>query len=103
VIKFICGCMHDFPSDSVVLDSDGFMVCLAHHERRSGWRSLPTQGGRPDYSFSSWTALQVERFMYFGEFPPRTEIAVRNISEDRRDNRDPVILGNEILAKANGV
>ena len=102
MIKFICGCLHDHPSDSVVLDGDGFMTCLAHHERRSGWRSLPTVGSRADFSFSSWTPLEIERFLFFSEFPPKIPSLAFSNTEDRRDNRDPEIVGAEIIARRSG-
>jgi len=111
VINFICGCTSKLEPpitedvfktfDAVVLDAEGFLTCLSHHERRSGWRSLPTLGSRADFSFASWTPLEIERFIFWAEFPSNPAISVRS-SEDRRDNRDPEILGAEIIARRNG-
>ena len=114
MIRFICGCTMKAVAplteevfsthDSIVIDSDGFMICLIHRERRVGWRSLPTFGGRPEYKFSSWTPLEIERYLYWDEKPVRTISQLIGFTrmEDRRDNRDPALLGAEILAKKNG-
>jgi hypothetical protein len=114
VIRFLCGCTSKMEPpisedtfktfDSVVLDGEGFMVCLIHHQRRYGWRSLPSLGPFANYRFSSWTPLEIERFFFFGEMPAisSTQLIGLNRTEDRRDNRDPAELGRKILARKNG-
>lgn len=84
--KFICGC--DMPSRDafigdpelktlamVTYDHEGHIICLAHGERRYGWRPSLTdqpnlQGQRRAYY--GWTPLEIERYEVFGEerIPP---------------------------------
>lgn len=114
MIQFICGCTMKVETplteevfstyDSVVIDGEGFMCCLIHHERRKGWRSLPTKGGKVDYRLASLTPLEIERYLFWNEWPMKapTQLIGFTRMPDLRDNRDPVEIGAEILAKKNG-
>lgn len=114
--KFLCGC--DLPTvdrligdpelislATVVYDPEGFIVCMAHHQRRYGWRSLPISdmifGRRGQWQFAHWTELEIERFVLFGEWPSKPVVKLHMI-EDRRDNRDPEALGRSYLASLGG-
>jgi hypothetical protein len=46
-IRFLC-CWRTMPFDPV-FDSEGFLICPEHHERRYGWRSARVKGNRPDF------------------------------------------------------
>jgi hypothetical protein len=111
VIKFICGCEYEIRKEDigwwreVSTDREGFLVCVHHNERRYGWHSLPTdvRSTFPDYSFSAWTPLEIEKLIVWGELPKEPVYLLRpSETPDTRDNRDPEILGYEIMAKGNG-
>lgn len=113
ILKFICTCNHEInPADledvgwwrSVATDTEGFLICVRHKERRKSWNSLPEGSSRQlaDYRFASWTPLQREQFEVFGKPPLERSLDFDFNGEDRRDNRDPEQIGAAILAKQNG-
>lgn len=103
-VTFICGCQTNEiidrknveTMDMVDFDDEGFIICAIHKQRRYGWRSIPNRPGLKlnDWSFKSWTPLEIEHFLVFGEQqPPKiihhaSEIEMNMVREDRRDNRD---------------
>ena len=117
MIRFICGCTSKISVlplteeifktfDSVVLDAEGFMVCQIHHQRRQGWRSLPTQPQAVanddgevssmelcDYSMACFTPLEIERLIFWGEVPKPRVVNLGPSVADMRDNRDPEQVG----------
>lgn len=114
-MNFICGCQmptldrlegdKELSSlDTCTYDAEGFLTCSVHHMRRQGWRSLPMEdtknGRRPIWAYASWTELQVERFVLFGEHPEIRGLA--GVSKpsvpDLRDSRDPEEIGIHMLA-----
>jgi hypothetical protein len=113
-MNFICGCQ--MPSiarlegdkelsslDGCAYDGEGFLVCVVHHQRRSGWRSLPMEdtpnGRRPIWAFAHYTELEVERYVLFGEKPEIRGLAgvSKPTVPDMRDNSDPEKIGFRIL------
>lgn len=93
--------------DSVVYDAEGFMVCLVHHARRTGWRSVPYAATRQprvllkdsdafalpiEINVSSYTPLEYERLVVFGEVAKMKVVHVKHGAPDMRDNRDPISL-----------
>jgi hypothetical protein len=113
VIEFICGCTSKIDPpisrdtfttfDSVVEDAQGHLICIVHHERLKGWRSVPYSAlsMRPGAD-PSWTPLEYERWKIFGEKPRSRKMVYTSEQVDRRDNRDPAMIGAQILAKNNG-
>jgi hypothetical protein len=111
VIRFICGCTSKVDEaaplddkvfstfDAVILDSEDFLVCLVHHERRHGWRSVPYQAGRMlPGAEASWTPIEYERWLYWHEFPKRGyALELLPAVPDNRDNRDPQTVGQDYL------
>jgi hypothetical protein len=114
LIVFICGCdsklsppitRENFKTfDSVVEDQEGFLVCINHHERLKGWRSVPyTAAAMPrEINTASFTPLEYERWRIFGEKPRTRVLSLSFDVPDNRDVRDPRSVGNEILAQRNG-
>lgn len=93
---YLCGCN---PAEKVNYhvdkfngtDNEGFQVCPEHGERLYGWRSpRATQPGQ--HSRLDWSKVGSK---------PGTRFQVSN-EPDRRDNRDPAVLGAEIFARSNG-
>jgi hypothetical protein len=113
-VEFICGCVHEVDLSNpdeigwwrvIATDRMGYIVCASHRVRRKVWRSMPTVPGKqhvPDYSYAKYTPLQLERHFIFGEPLPERELELANLVPDMRDNRDPAILGAEIMSKSNG-
>jgi hypothetical protein len=107
IVNFICGCTHDVNEEDigwwreVGMDRQGFLICVTHTSRRQGWRSLPSAR---DFASAQFSPLERERMIVFGERVRRLEnpVWLESKTPDRRDNRDPEILGREILAKGNG-
>lgn len=113
IVKFLCGCSHEIFSDTedigwwkeVSTDQQGFLVCVAHRQRRAGWNTLPSGAAKPlaNWKFAGYSPLAMEQFLVYGKpLPEKTLKDVDFSIEDRRDNRDPVLVGNEILFKGNG-
>lgn len=113
MMRFICGC--DIPPnilnreslktmDTVKVDSAGFIVCAVHHERRYGWRSVPytSKGTFGTPVLPNWTELEYEAWVLYNEIPFPLNSEVKSSYDDIRDNRDPQVMGNEILAAHNG-
>jgi len=76
--------------DSVVLDGEGFIICLIHHERRYGWRSVPYTAVASQQALTAgMTPLEHERWVVWGEMPRTRPWSLTEPPEDRRDNRDP--------------
>lgn len=110
MIRFLCGCTSKIEPpitevifktfDAVVRDWQGFLVCLVHHERLMGWRSVPYAALNmpPGISCASWTPLEYERWRIFGEFPKVRTFPLQSEAPDLRDNRDPEQVGREYLA-----
>jgi hypothetical protein len=56
VVRFLC-CRHTFNGERPVFDSDGFIICPEHGQRRYGWRSprfkqhkaFPFDAANPQY------------------------------------------------------
>jgi hypothetical protein len=75
--RFICGCQAEIQSRSDVrdhlgYDTEGFVVCVAHTQRRRGWRDVPYRAqDKPHPDAAGWTPLQYESFLLFGEIPAR--------------------------------
>lgn len=90
--------------DSIGHDERGFIVCAVHRERRKGWRSVPYQATKMPLPMAGWTPLEYERWLLFDEIPRQviSKAMYRSSAPDCRDNRDPQILGREILARSNG-
>lgn len=103
-VKFICGCetgeiidRENIKTMSMVeYDEEDFITCVVHHQRRYGWRSIPNRPGLKlnDWSFKSWTPLEIEAWLLFGDedgFDNELRNSTMEVSpnEDRRDNRDP--------------
>lgn len=103
-MKFMCGC--DMPTQdrllgdpnltslaTVAYDEEGFLICIPHHERRQGWRS-PSVG-----KFTGYSDLEFEKYVIFGQVKePKVSAAQAPTMPDRRDNRDPEVIGNQLLA-----
>lgn len=99
MITFLCGCKAQKviarenlkTMDAVALDAEGFLTCKLHNARRAGWRSVPyTATTRPMSGTGSWTPLEYECFVLYGEIPATYPIVIEYGSvPDRRDNRDP--------------
>lgn len=89
-LRMICGCLLH-TSDPFVTDSEGFIVCPTHNERRYGWRSVPYASYAPVRGMGAWTSLEYEAYVLFGKKPIVTEWDEDYVAtvEDRRDNRDP--------------
>lgn len=114
ILKFLCDCTHDietFDQDDVgwwkeiSTDRGGFLICVAHHQRSEGWRSFPTAAGKIglDWDYASFSPLQLEQYFVFGKPLPESKAELEpSAMEDRRDNRDPELIGLEILSKNNG-
>lgn len=109
MIRFICGCTSkmELPIDeeifktfdSVVVDEEGYIACLVHHERRYGWRSVPYSATAPQQALTaSMTPLEHEKWVVWGELPKLRSWPVQSRVEDRRDNRDPQELGFAIMS-----
>ncbi len=104
-VNFICGCSDDIEVGDlgwwkeVSTDREGFLICVRHNARRQGWRSLPNAR---NFSDSQYSPLQRELMSVFGQVPRERPMVLENTTPDRRDNRDPEVLGREILAKING-
>jgi hypothetical protein len=109
MIRFVCGCTAKIDPpidekifstfDSIVYDSEGFMICLVHRERRSGWRSVPyTALTMPaGVDTADWSPLEYERFRIFNEFPKVRTVNFISTVEDQRDNRNPITVGERHL------
>ena len=104
-VKFICGCEDDIQQEDmgwwkdVGTDREGFLICCKHNARRQGWRSLPHAR---DFDSAKFSPLQREQMIVFGKLPREKPMVFDNATPDRRDNRDPEVLGREILMKGNG-
>lgn len=104
-VNFICGCTDDIEVEDlgwwkeVSTDREGFLICVRHNARRMGWRSLPQAR---EFGDSKFTPLQRELMSVFGQVPREKTMALDNAEPDRRDNRDPEVLGREILSRSNG-
>jgi hypothetical protein len=101
-IVFLCGCetkdivyRENIATMSMVTyDGEGFLICMVHHARRRGWRSVPLIPGSKlaDWSFAHLTPIEREAWVVFGELPLRhaqDERELKSTVEDKRDNRDP--------------
>lgn len=65
-VKFLCGCVVEVTApEKMRHDEDGFLICDVHGERRRGWRSLPSRGGKLDYTFAGYTPVEIERNVIF--------------------------------------
>lgn len=126
MINFICGCRSKIDPpitegifstfDSVVYDTEGFIMCQIHHARRIGWLSVPyTTMTRPyvpreiltaeeiavcekkkiwpQYDTCNWSPLEYERWVIFGEFPKTKTVNFQSSAPDHRDARDPQEIG----------
>lgn len=111
LVRFLCGCEHDVDKEdlgwwrAVSTDRLGFVVCVAHRQRRECWNSFPTEPGTNlgDWSYAKFSPLEIEKHVLFGE--PLVDAPLEVLPSevpDRRDNRDPEEVGREILARANG-
>jgi hypothetical protein len=104
-VKFICGCEDDIAVEDlgwwkeVGTDRDGFLICVKHNSRRQGWRSLPHAR---EFDSAKFSPLERELREVFGQVPREKPMTFDNSTPDRRDNRDPEVLGREILLKGNG-
>lgn len=102
---FGCGCSYEkaktysfnLQRDGVTLsgqrfDEEGYEVCPEHGIRKYGWASplisVPPNGDRIDWSKMGSKNKEIN-------LNPK-------ITEDRRDNRDPIKIGMKILSKQNG-
>jgi hypothetical protein len=107
-VTFICGCEtkeiiareNIKTMDMVEFDTEGFLICAIHHQRRYGWRSLPTLPGLKlsDWSYHDWTPREIEAWLVFGEAPNLQSIFEITPTEDRRDNRDPESLVTRVTS-----
>jgi hypothetical protein len=108
-VRFICGCLSkmELPTspdifktfDSVVLDHEGFIICLIHKERRYGWRTIPYTASAPYQALTAgMTPLEHEKWVVWGELPKHRSWPERAPVEDKRDNRDPEQVGREFQA-----
>jgi hypothetical protein len=105
--RFMCGCKL-YPSgdttdvkfwkQAFTYDAEGFVICSVHRERRHGWRSIPRFSHHLDFM----SLLQLERWLLFGEAAKMKTKPIRVNGEDIRDNRDPEMIGNEILTGSSG-
>jgi hypothetical protein len=108
LVTFICGCQtKDIlvrdnlkTMDMIELDGEGFIICAVHHQRRKGWRSIPVMqmpkteeiDNPPQYAvweYSSWTPLEIQDWLLFGEQKLEKKLIASPTELDRRDNRDP--------------
>lgn len=112
IVAFTCGCLHEIntadPDDigwwkEVSTDRDGFLVCVAHRQRRKNYVSLPEGKSKQvsDWKFARYSPLEMEQHLVFGKpLPERILNLEESTMPDLRDNRDPEIVGREILAAA---
>jgi hypothetical protein len=47
-VRFMC-CLQTMPF-AAVFDSEGFLICPEHHQRRYGWRSARVKHNRPAFA-----------------------------------------------------
>ena len=84
--------------DTVAFDTEGFLVCAIHVQRRKSWRSLPDGTGIPRWNLAQFTPLENERFVVFGTTIYGSQVGPRiSEVEDRRDNRDPTLVGIQAI------
>ena len=102
-MEFICGCPFPLVKERTIvvsedetrvekyldgfhmIDSYGLVVCSVHRKRRRGYLSLPMRpdGKYPDFRFSSYPPVAVERWLLFGELPSNFPVTV--VPEPRLD------------------
>lgn len=111
MIRYICGCVDsvelngdvEFLRQYLRFDSQGFVICQQHRQRRSGWRSVPyTATTMTAEGQAQWSELEYERFILFGTRPRKVQVEINISTRDSRDMRDPVLVGRETFARHNG-
>lgn len=73
-------------------DHEGYEVCPQHGKRMYGWAS-PIKQGPQGNTIADWHSW------YLANFGRGTLEINQTITEDHRDNRDPTVVGNALLAQ----
>lgn len=113
ILEFICGCSHEInvndPEDvgwwkQTSTDREGYLICTLHRQRRKKFASLPEGAAKQlaDWRYAGYSALELEQHEVFGRPLPERTTNLDFSIEDRRDIRDPQMVGIEIFAALAG-
>lgn len=96
IVKFLCNCTVEVEPESKLspanFDLEGFLVCKLHKYRRYAWRSVPYGRGARS---ASWSELEYESYLLWGVLPQRPRAMLVSTVSDKKDNRDPSVIGEE--------
>ena len=110
-IEFLCGCKTGnvesrenlLTMDLVQIDDEGMLICTTHHQRRKGWRSIPSSDNHPGVKFPYLSMTPAERegrILFKDPFPLFRGLNINYAGNDRRDNRDPEVIGVSMIQES---